>query len=138
MYILEILKTFYSIRIETYKIKLVLYMYYSLKDVTFCFGSENMVPYYIGEKRKITQRRNIKGVFEIFDTSTSYIINFTVFIKDLFALEPGGLKQIILSAGLEDGTKNLLDDYKTCMDKAIVERPFDFLSYSLYDVDVFF
>jgi len=97
-----------------------------------------MKPYYTGEKPQKSQGRNVKGYFEIAESSPSEIVKFFVIIKDLFALEPGGLKQIILSVGLNDNIKTSLDDYKTSMDKAIMEKPYEFLLYALYDADVLF
>jgi hypothetical protein len=42
-------------------IQIYLLMYFSLKDLTYAFGFQNMMPYYLSEKGYFNQRRNIKG-----------------------------------------------------------------------------
>ncbi len=55
-------------------------------------------------------------------------------LKDLAGWTNNGLAKLASSLGLDTGEKDLLDEYKSCMEKGLVEGPHDFLKYSLNDV----
>ncbi len=112
------------------QIKFNLYMYYSLKDLTFCFGYNNLKLYYMGSKKKITQNRNISGTFQInYDTRIHF---FKIF--DLFGYSSSGLKSLALSVNLEKFDD--LDNYKTEMNRALIEKPDLFIKYAINDAEI--
>jgi hypothetical protein len=107
-----------------------LFMYYSLKDLTFSFGYNNLKPYYTGSQKSITQNRNISGNFQInYDTR---IHSFKIF--DLFGYSNFGLKSLALSVNLQKYDD--LDNYKTQMNKALIEKTDLFVKYAMNDAEI--
>ena len=132
-YILELLYEFFksnSIDIENFKtIKVYLWFYYSLKDLNIGFGPENMRDQYLKIPPTIKQFRSVCG-YLVFEDKLKFIL------KDLFGMEKYGLLQLVTSYGLDPGEKESLLEYKTCMERAFVEKTSTFVAYSLNDVYV--
>jgi hypothetical protein len=107
-----------------------LFMYYSFKDLTFCFGYNNLKPYYTGSQKSIIQNRNISGNFQInYDTRIHY---FKIF--DLFGYSSTGLKSLALSVNLQKYDD--LDNYKSEMNRALIEKPDLFIKYAINDAEI--
>jgi hypothetical protein len=129
------------------------YFYFAIKDLTICFGQENMLPYYIGnaknkkknkninlkEQFKIVQRRSISGKlkFEIFYKKREF--EFIIILRDLFGLDSFGLESLIASSGLSDVNlefKSLMDNYKEKIDDGLLAEPEKFVNYAMNDAIV--
>lgn len=113
-------------------INIVLYLYYSAKDLTYCFGYSNLKPYYLGKLNYISQKRNIVGTFYIDINNIKHVIT----IRDLYGYNQYGLKVLAESVGLEK--LDVLDSYKTQMDLALIEKTEDFIRYSMNDAILLF
>jgi hypothetical protein len=106
------------------------------KDLTYAFGYENLKPYYLGVKKGLSQKRNIKGSIQIQQNNFQY----RIILRDLFGYNQYGLKSLAESVGLNKIDE--LDSYKTKMDKALIEKPELFIKYSMNDaellIDIFY
>lgn len=128
------LKQIYNLAFEeNTKIHITLYLFYSLKDLTISLSLFTMLPYYNEDRKGLSQLRRIKGKIELSDTTYFKTTHFIFNIKDLCSLDTGSLNKMALSCGLDTKEKTSLDNYKTCMDLAIKEKPYEFLTYSLND-----
>lgn len=69
--------------------------------------------------------------FEVFNGG-SYVI-YTAWLKDLSGLETNSLKLIAEGCGLNVGSKDLMDEYKTDMRIGFKEKPVIFMEYAMSD-----
>ena len=116
------------------KLKIPLYFYFSLKDLNYAFGINNMLPFYYekkGRSKSIISYRNIRGTLYFTYSDGESLVDFQFVLMDLKGLGPGGLKDLANANSLQK--LDVLDEYKACMDKALIERPQDFLLYALND-----
>lgn len=113
------------------------FMFYSFQDLGFSFGWNNVLHQLKNEvnskkKTKIEQFRSITGTLKITDANTTRQNKWR--IRDLSGLTNMGLKDFAESLGISMENKELLDDLKSTMDIALVERTKIFLEYALDDV----
>lgn len=109
------------------------YLFFSLKDLEYCFSIDHMKPYYTKKKIGLNQRRNISGNFKYIDNTLDIPIKFNVYLNDLCVLGTGSLLDLAESCGIEVYDKTSLDNYKTRMDEALIEKTNIFLTYAFYD-----
>jgi hypothetical protein len=104
-----------------------LLLYYSPKDLEYSVGWEFMKELYERTKKPITQKRNLRGKFELAGVDVT-----------LFDLKGWGtsLANLADSVGVEIKDKSLMDDYKASMRDGYIERPEDAFYYARGDVDV--
>ena len=113
------------------KIYTDLFLYYSLKDLTYGFGFKNMMPYDLEKKPGLVQRRNISGKIEIEQNYGERGYDLVFKIRDLCGLHPGGLKDLAKSVSLEKIDK--FDPFKSNMDQALLTQPDLFIEYAMND-----
>lgn len=113
-----------------------LWFYYSPKDLNIAFGNDFMKERYLGIKPKILYKRNYRGF--VINKITKDYKNLTIkyFIKDLAGFDKYGLKSLAKGYNINIEEKDILDDYKENMDLAVQLVPYDFLKYSLSDVNI--
>jgi hypothetical protein len=114
-------------------------MFFSFQDLNFAFGWNNVEKQLKNEissksKRKIEQRRSITGTLKIEDYSSSRQNRWR--IRDLSGVTNMSLKDFAASLGIEMKDKGKLDDLKSCMDVALLNKTEIFLDYALGDVFV--
>ena len=113
------------------------FMFFSFQDLGFAFGWNNIEKQLKKEislksKRKIEQRRSITGTLKIEDVSSSKKSNWR--IRDLSGITNVSLKEFASSLGINMKDKGKLDDLKSSMDLALLNRTEIFLDYGLGDV----
>lgn len=113
------------------------FMFYSFQDLSFAFGWNNISPQLFNEinsksKMKVEQHRSLTGTLKIPDSNTYKLNNWK--IRDLKGLTNTSLFEFASSLGIDMSNKNALDDYKSCMDRALLEKTVTFLNYGLDDV----
>lgn len=127
--------------------KFNLFFFFTLTDLTIAFGYDNMLPYYTGNKKQISRKRNYTGNIVFidkllyFDFDNNKLVSspefrFDISLNDLSAIDVGGLETIMSSCGLDTSKKNLLDDCKAQMDLALINRTGIFCEYSIQDASV--
>jgi hypothetical protein len=116
--------------------EVLLFLYFSAKDLNIAFGPENMRGVYLGKgkKCKIWQRKSITGILTFPDPTGQ--LEVKIKIKDLFGFEKYGLEHMAESYGIEQGKLDTLDPYKANMSLGIKLLPLEFLSYGLQDAVV--
>lgn len=103
-------------------------MFYSPKDLEYAFGFDNINPLYLDGS--ITQKRNIKGYkLDLGNKTTIY---------DLKGWASESLAKLAEAVGLKMKNKESMDEYKTRMDRGLIEKTHEFLDYALDDVMVLF
>lgn len=123
---------------------IILYFYYSVKDLLIPFGKtilynplidKNIKTINTKKISKIHSRRAIKGklIFDHYSETYSSVVKCVVSLQDLYGLDSSGLKNLILSSGLSIQQKESLDDYKSHMDEAVVKKTELFLEYAMND-----
>lgn len=118
-----------------------LYFYYSIRDLYVALGRSNVLNWALGNKSKgfkkcIQQRRSIMGTILSEFSFKNEIIEYKIYLKDLFGWETWGLKTLIESSGLSGKyleSKESMDLYKECMDVALIEKTNEFLLYGIAD-----
>ena len=105
-----------------------LLMFYSPKDIEYTCGWDAFKDAI--EAGKVRQRNNVSGSLEGPD-------GCKVRIKDLCGWSgKSSLKNWGRSLGVDMGDKGVMDEFKACMYKGLVEKPEDFLGYAVNDVVV--
>jgi hypothetical protein len=95
-------------------------MYFSPKDVEYAVGWERWQKAMLDGK--VNQRNNLSGRLG------------KVYVKDVFGLAgKRGLVKLAATVGVSMPDKGSLDEYKSCMWKAMVEKPEDFIRYAVGD-----
>lgn len=125
---------FKPINSEDILITINLWFYFSLKDLNICFGPDIMKRFYLSKGSTIHQNRNVQGSMLFFNNDYKNNFKFRFKIKDLFGLDKYGLDSMSKEYGVTMAKLTELDSYKTCMDKAIKEKPMVFLNYAFTDV----
>ncbi len=113
-----------------------LLIYFSIKDLTYAFGYDNMFPYYTGQKKLLYQRRNIKGliVFQYYYEGRRFKLSFR--ILDLFGISSAGLEQLARANGIEMTSKDILSKYEYNPALMLQKDPNGYMSYSMDDAKV--
>lgn len=141
------LKYFFKIFSELLSISTIDYkfdflFYFSPKDFNAFFGFEVLKPFFkkntFHYRNNIVQRRSLLGSFSLHYPFNGRVVKTRFFLKDFFGLEGGGLKTLIESCGIqeESATKDLLNQYKSNMDIALITYPTEFFKYALNDASV--
>lgn len=134
-YILQYFKDVGLIKSLHFNIKTNLFIFYSFKDLYYALGYNNVYPYLIaprkGSKKGLSQTRVITGLLNINLIFNNNSYTFFLLIKDICGLGAGSLARLAKSVGLSKNAE--LDDYKTTMDLALVEKPYLFITYAIND-----
>jgi hypothetical protein len=115
------------------KLSLALYFFYTLTDLNYALGIDNMMPYYLNtnKKNELKVNRNVKGTLKFHYDLYEGDVLFELKLYDLKGLGSGGLKDLANSCGL---TKiDVLDSYKSDMDQALIHKQEDFFLYGMND-----
>ena len=89
-------------------------------------------------KQKVKQRRSLSDYFtlEDFINLKSSKVKYNFQIRDIKGLTPGSLSDLAASFSINFETKTLLDDYKSKMGDALIEKTELFLEYGIADASV--
>lgn len=127
---------FSYVKAEDIKLNLNYWFYFSPKDISIPLGPENIRKEYLLKNNKISQSRAIMGSFNVLNNHFSHSFKINIKLKDLSGLDKTGLSEMAKSYGLTIEKSKDLDNYKTCMDKALLEWTLKFLDYGLKDVEI--
>lgn len=104
-----------------------LLLFFSPKDIEFALGWEQFRR--AVEDNKVRQRNNLSGNLRVGGQK--------VFLKDLCGWAgKDSLARFSEAMGCGREDKNIMDAFKACMHRGLVERPEDFLRYAVGDVRV--
>lgn len=131
----------YGIRtnaVEHTIIDISLYMFYSIKDITYSLGWDQVVETYYGKKGSLKRFRGLCGRFNTTVFHVNGRTDFRFKVHDLFGIDAGGLASVAEGCGLKVKDKKALETYreKNAMDLAIMEKPLTFLQYGIFDCNV--
>lgn len=129
---------FSQIKSDEIIININYWFYFSPKDLSIPFGPENMRKIYLSKNNNISQARCILGNFKIINNEFAHTFKLNITLKDLSGLDKSGLSNMAKSYGLLLEKSNKLDDYKSCMDKALLEKTIEFLEYGILDVEILY
>ena len=116
--------------------KVYFYYFYSSKDLEYAFGWDKVEAAWKAgrfdsesySEEKLVKNRCTSGKLVVCDK--------TIHIKDMSGFINGSLKQLAYQQGISMNSKDSLDDYKSCMSKALSDLPETFVQYSKEDVEV--
>lgn len=117
------------------QISCALFLFYSPKDLWIALGFENFRELVSRGKKRgtnfINQKRALFGSF-VRKLEDRFLVKYKV--KDVSGWTNQGLASFASGLGIELQDKGALDEYKSCMEVALVEKPETFISYALNDM----
>lgn len=116
-----------------FKINIQVYYFYQIRDLSIAFGPANMEPYYSNNKPGLIIRRTVTGSLKEEFIYKGLIINYVVAVHDISGLENGSLADLMLSCGILQSSKNLMDKYKSNMFEGFKKETSLFLEYAIGD-----
>jgi hypothetical protein len=101
-------------------------MFSSPRDIWKSHGWDNVRPYF--DDATIDKKRSISGLYELSGRKFKE--------WDLSGWTNEGLKSLASSVGVDTKDKGLMDEYKSCMLKGLLEKPELFIDYSMNDPEM--